>query len=64
MQLAEKIIKEFNLTAILVTHNMKDAIRYGDRLICLKEGKSAKDIQTSEEKMKLQPGTLYAWFDT
>jgi putative ABC transport system ATP-binding protein len=64
MQLAEKIIKEFKLTAILVTHNMKDAIRYGDRLICLKEGKIAKDIQSSEEKMKLQPGTLYAWFDT
>jgi putative tryptophan/tyrosine transport system ATP-binding protein len=64
MQLAEKIVKEFKLTAILVTHNMKDAIRYGDRLICMKEGKITKDIQPSEEKMKLEPATLYTWFDT
>jgi len=64
MQLAEKIIKEFKLTAILVTHNMKDAVRYGDRLICLKEGRITKDIQSSEEKMKLEPASLYAWFDT
>jgi len=63
MKLAEKIIREYRLTAIMVTHSMKDAIRYGDRLICMKEGRILKDIQQSEEKMKLQPGDLYTWFD-
>ena len=63
MQLADRIVREYQLTAILVTHNMKDAIRYGDRLICMSEGRITKDIRYTEEKMKLQPATLYAWFD-
>ena len=63
MKLAEKIIREYQLTAIMVTHSMKDAIRYGNRLICMKEGRILKDISQPEEKMKLQPADLYTWFD-
>lgn len=44
MDLANKLIKEFKLTAILVTHNLKDAVKYGDRILLLKEGKISEDI--------------------
>jgi putative ABC transport system ATP-binding protein len=62
MQLAEKIIREFNLTAILITHSMKDAIAYGDRIILMNEGKISKDIG-KEEKSSLTLPQLYSWFE-
>lgn len=63
MQLADKIIQDFKLTAILITHNLKDAVQYGNRLLCMNSGSILKDIDLPEEKMKLQVQDLFNWFD-
>lgn len=52
LQLSDKFIRENGLTAMMVTHNMKDAIAYGNRLIMMNEGKIILDI-SGEEKSKL-----------
>ncbi len=52
LQLSEKFIKEFNLTTLMVTHNMKDAIAHGNRLIMMNAGKIVLDI-SGQEKQKL-----------
>lgn len=62
MDLTEKLIKENNLTAMMITHNMKDAIKYGNRLIMISEGKIIADIK-KDKKDKLTIDDLYAKFD-
>jgi putative ABC transport system ATP-binding protein len=62
MQLADKIIREYHLTALLVTHTLKDAFHYGSRLIQMEEGIIIKDI-SKEEKQKLQSQELFGWFE-
>lgn len=52
LELSDKIIAENNLTALMVTHNMKDAIAHGNRLIMMGSGKIILDIR-GEEKQKL-----------
>ncbi len=52
LQLTDKFIKEGNLTTLMVTHNMRDAIKYGNRLIMMSEGRIILDI-TGEEKKSL-----------
>lgn len=46
----ERIIAEQHLTAMMVTHNMKDAIVHGNRLIMMKDGKIILDIKGEEKK--------------
>jgi putative ABC transport system ATP-binding protein len=50
MDLTQKIVDENNLTTIMVTHNMQQAIRYGNRMIMLHEGRIQFDIQGEEKK--------------
>ena len=50
MSLSEKIISENRLMTIMVTHNMRDAIRYGNRLIMMNGGKIILDIPEEEKK--------------
>ena len=38
LTLSEKIVEENHLTTLMITHNMKDAIKYGNRLIMMYEG--------------------------
>lgn len=52
MELTQKIIEENNLTTVMVTHNMQQAIKYGNRMIMLHEGKVQFDIE-GEEKSAL-----------
>jgi putative tryptophan/tyrosine transport system ATP-binding protein len=61
MQTAEKIIKQFDLTTVFITHDMKYAQRYGNRIIHLSEGKVVHDLN-ADEKAKLQVTDLYNWF--
>lgn len=61
LSLADKLIKEHNLTALFVTHNLKDAHQYGTRLIQMQEGKVLRDMN-SAEKAALQLSSLYEWF--
>lgn len=62
MEKANDIIIINKLTAILVTHNMKDALQYGNRLIQMKEGVVIRDLN-GEQKNKLMQEELYRWFD-
>ena len=50
MVLTHKIITENGLTAIMVTHNMDQAIRFGNRLIMLHEGRVQLDIKGAEKE--------------
>ena len=59
LALSDKIISENNLTAMMVTHNMKDAIRLGNRLIMMHEGRIIYDV-AGEEKKNLQVSDLLA----
>ncbi|MGL5260492.1 MAG: ABC transporter ATP-binding protein [Lachnospiraceae bacterium] len=52
LELSDRIIQEENLTALMITHNMKDAITYGNRLIMMNQGKIILDVK-GEEKKKL-----------
>ncbi len=62
LTLTEKIVRENKLTTLMVTHNMRDAIQYGDRLIMFYEGKIIHDI-SGEEKKKLTVEKLLSMFD-
>lgn len=61
LDLTEKIIEEDHLTALMVTHNMKDAIRMGNRLIMMQDGRVIYDV-SGEEKKNLQVSDLLARF--
>ncbi len=60
--LSDKLIQENNLTAMMVTHNMKDAIAHGNRLIMMHEGKIIYDV-SGEEKKNLHVSDLLAKFE-
>ena len=52
LEITEKIVTEKNLTTLMITHNMRDAIRYGNRLIMMHEGRVVVDV-SGEDKKKL-----------
>lgn len=52
LDLTDKIVRENHLTTLMVTHNMKDAIAHGNRLIMMNNGRVLLDIK-GEEKMNL-----------
>lgn len=62
LELTVKIVGENNLTALMVTHNMRDALRIGNRLIMLHKGQIILDI-SGEEKKKLDVPDLLAMFE-
>ena len=62
LALSDKIISDHNLTAMMVTHNMKDAILHGNRLIMMHEGRVIYDV-SGEEKKNLKVSDLLAKFE-
>ncbi|WP_028242179.1 ABC transporter ATP-binding protein [Pseudobutyrivibrio ruminis] len=50
LEITDMLIKEHNLTAMMVTHNMRDAITYGNRLIMMNEGRVILNISGEEKK--------------
>lgn len=62
LDLSDKIISEEGLTAMMITHNMHDAITHGNRLIMMNEGKIILDI-SGEEKKKLTVEHLLQKFE-
>ena len=61
LEISDRIIAENNLTALMVTHNMKDAIAHGNRLIMMNNGQIILDIR-GEEKKKLTVDDLLRQF--
>ena len=62
LALSEKIVQENHLTTLMITHNMKDAIKYGNRLIMMYEGHVIYDVR-GEEKKNLQVSDLLKRFE-
>ena len=61
LELTDKIVTENKLTTLMITHNMKDAITHGNRLIMMHEGKIIIDVE-GEEKQMLTVEDLLALF--
>ena len=62
LDLSEKIVTEHHLTTLMITHNMKDAIKYGNRLIMMYEGRIIYDVR-GKEKQNLDVADLLAKFE-
>ena len=58
----DRIIAKDHLTAIMITHNMKDAIAHGNRLVMMYEGRIIYDV-AGEEKKKLKVSDLLEKFE-
>ena len=62
LDITDKIVNRDHLTTLMITHNMKDAIAHGNRLIMMMNGKIVLDIQ-GEEKKKLTVKQLLDKFE-
>ncbi len=63
LELTDRIVEEGNLTTLMVTHNMRDAINHGNRLLMMYEGQIILDIR-EKEKQKLTVEDLLARFES
>ena len=61
MDLTDRLVQENHLTTLMITHNMRDAIRYGNRLLMLHNGRIVLDI-SGEEKARLTVADLMDMF--
>ena len=61
MDLTDSMIRKNRLTALMVTHNMNQALKYGNRMVMLHQGKIQLDIK-GEEKQKLTVAEIVAEF--
>jgi putative ABC transport system ATP-binding protein len=61
MEKADEIIKANNLTALMVTHHLKDALQFGERLIMMQEGRISRDYNPDKKKA-LAHDEVAAWF--
>ena len=61
LAITDQIVTENKLTTVMVTHNMRDAIEHGNRLIMLHEGRVVVDIE-GEDKKQLKVADLLNLF--
>ena len=61
MDLTDSMVRENRLTSLMVTHNMNQALKYGNRMVMLHQGKIQLDIK-GEEKQKLTVADVVAEF--
>ena len=62
LEITDKIVTENKLTTLMITHNMHDAIAYGNRLVMMHEGRIVVDV-SGEEKKKLTISQLLGLFE-
>jgi putative ABC transport system ATP-binding protein len=62
LQLADKVIREFRLTVLFVTHQLKDALHYGNRILCMNAGHLVQDVRV-EKKSALTLPEVFEWFE-
>ena len=62
MELTDEFVTGDHLTALMITHHMEDAPKYGNHLIVMKDGQIIKDL-TKEEKGQLDITDYYAMFE-
>lgn len=61
LQIAKQMNETKQLTTLLVTHNLKDAFEYGNRLIQMEDGKIRRDL-TTYEKQNITQNEIFTWF--
>lgn len=61
MELASRFIKKLGISAIMVTHSLKEAHRYGNRIIQMDQGRIIKDLSDSEKK-QISLQQMIEWF--
>ena len=62
LSLSDQIIREQNLTGIMITHNLQDAIDYGNRMLVLHQGQLVREFSGAEKKA-LTPTDLYTYIE-
>ena len=62
LQLTDRFVKEQQLTTLMITHNMRDALRFGNRLCMMHNGRVIVDV-AGEEKEKLTVQDLLGLFE-
>ena len=62
MELTDRFVKSDQLTALMITHHMEDALKYGNRLIVMQDGKIIQDLH-QEEKAKMTLTDYYQFFE-
>ena len=62
LQLTQRLVSQGNLTTLMITHNMRDALRFGNRLVMMHEGRVLIDIP-KEEKARLTVRDLLQLFE-
>lgn len=62
LNMTKKVIERDHLTSLMITHNMRDALRFGNRLIMMNAGRIVVDVN-AEEKAKLTIPDLLALFE-
>ena len=62
MELTDDFVQRDQLTALMITHHMEDALKYGNRLIVMKEGQIIQDLK-QEEKAKMIIADYYGLFE-
>jgi len=62
MELTDDFVRRDQLTALMITHHMEDALKYGNRLIVMKEGQIIQDLK-QEEKAKMTIADYYSLFE-
>ena len=61
MRTADQLARDYQLTTVLITHNLRDAHTYGDRLILMGEGRVVRDLDAAA-KGRLELAQLAEWF--
>lgn len=62
LEITNELVHDEKITALMITHNMKDALRNGNRLIIINDGKLVKDY-SEEEKNRLKPADVLEFYD-
>lgn len=62
MELTDKVVREKQLTTIMVTHNLRYAVEYGDRLLMMHQGHAVMDLE-GEEKKNMNVDTILEKFN-
>ena len=62
MNLTDEFVTDDHLTALMITHHMEDALKYGNRLIVMKDGKIIKDLN-QDEKAQMAIADYYQLFE-
>jgi putative ABC transport system ATP-binding protein len=61
LKIANQLAQQYQLTTVLITHNLKDAFQNGNRILQMAEGKIIRDLDYSS-KNKLTQNEIFSWF--